>query len=435
MRAQLTEELAISRWWMCLCVSNEEVQLLAADARMRGLSLLTVDGRPPFEFPCCDKRTGVSTRGELSSVSGGRTDTATLVLGDLSGIAKTGAAYVAWPSLEDPVLVASADCPKDRLLWFATSMRRRVVGQALRLGLTGERFWISGHRTPLVAETWTQITGHRASGVSVSNGTAGANRRPVAVVLDSSGNPTAFARSAYTPDEISALFSEVELLSRLSEVAELRESIPQVWGPCEVGEATVMYMKGQPGLVHGPKRLEDRHLAFLSALSLVDQQERALADSGPVRHASETLRHDRLSDVDRHIGERLLDGMDRGSIVTCRQHRDFTPWNTGITRDGILYVYDWEYSRLGYPVTHDLIHFASIRAVLRGSPPHRVIAVAHRAWERCRSEHRPSFDTSMSLWLLDTWALYASAWAESPVGSRTVLDWLAACVEHLRGSR
>ena len=38
-------------------------------------------------------------------------------------------------------------------------------------------------------------------------------------------------------------------------------------------------------------------------------------------------------------------------------HRDFTPWNTCVLRDGSLFVFDWEYARKTYPFGLDKCHF------------------------------------------------------------------------------
>lgn len=38
-------------------------------------------------------------------------------------------------------------------------------------------------------------------------------------------------------------------------------------------------------------------------------------------------------------------------------HRDFTPWNTCVLRDGALFVFDWEYARKTYPFGLDKCHF------------------------------------------------------------------------------
>jgi thiamine kinase-like enzyme len=43
-------------------------------------------------------------------------------------------------------------------------------------------------------------------------------------------------------------------------------------------------------------------------------------------------------------------------IPVCLAHGDFTPWNTFL-QDGRLYVFDWEYANLAWPVGFDLAHF------------------------------------------------------------------------------
>jgi len=255
----------------------------------------------------------------------------------------------------------------------------------------------------------------------------------MAVVLNEDGDAAAFARCAYTPEEVVSLRDEASLLFRLREVDGLRSSIPEASSPVPVGDASVMYMRGGQRLLRGPNRLDPRHIAFNQALSVVDPGECPVSECDLVQSALEVVGLERLDDRDRRTGEVLLACLSERHMGTCRQHRDFAPWNTGVTGDGILYVYDWEYSLSGYPATHDLIHFACIRAVLRGVDPRTISEHARRAWGLCQSRQKPGFEEALSLWLLDLWALYAAAWVKSPVGSRSVLEWLAGYTERRDG--
>ncbi len=403
------------------------------DTRVRSLDLLTRDGSPPLPAPG-DVRARQVLRvvGIEPSAGSSRGSMLSVLSADADGTESS--MYTAWPSLEDPVLIASVRDPSDRLVWFGTTSRRRLVRYALRVGATGERFRISGE-LPAVARKWSELTGHGAAGVSISNGTAGANRRPVAVILDRNGEAIAFARCASSTAEVDALKQEAALIVTLRERSALRESVPAVLEPVLVGGHVVMYMRGRRGMARGPRSLDHRHVEFARALSSVESNVSHVLECSAVRNAHQTMSLAGLDDSDRRVGEWLLDSLSTVSLITCRQHRDFVPWNTAITREVVLYVYDWEYSQAGHTMAHDLMHFVCMPLVLNGVTPGRVRALAYKAWRLSCAEDAVDFETCFLLWVLDLWALYASAWSRNPVGSRSVLDWVATFAAVQRGLR
>ena len=54
-------------------------------------------------------------------------------------------------------------------------------------------------------------------------------------------------------------------------------------------------------------------------------------------------------------------------LTTSLSHGDFTPWNTFFV-DGKLYIFDWEYTEIKYPLSFDLIHFLLGEPCLKKRP-------------------------------------------------------------------
>lgn len=352
-------------------------------------------------------------------------------------VRECAARYLVTVSLDDPRLIMRSDSGiADRSLWRT---HRAAAGE--RLKAIPRRpvceVWVESARRPALVDAVLTELGLPAAGVTVSCGTAGANRRPVPIVLDDQGRSLAVGRTAFDDDERRRLSTECAVLGRVRSDPSLAKTVPRQLGNLDL--ATFRCMMAEPGPRRsGLRRLSAVHLRWLAQLQASwGTESRRVLETTPFREAQALLqaRREPISPIDVCAAERLLEYLARdvdAEVRTSLAHRDFVHWNTRLTDDGRLYVFDWEYAAEGYPVGTDAIHFQVIRVLARGSGSgdtlHRMLKMAAANSGLREGE---SVDREIPLYLLGLWSTYASAWAQSPVGSRNVLNGIARVAELL----
>lgn len=287
-----------------------------------------------------------------------------------------GRPYLAYPTKETPRWVVPLD-RKLRRSSFAFYQPQRLRGRFLKLLL--ERGPVFGERVVVrnLSELEQGFAAKLGTDVRLafSVGGPGAGQKVTAQVMSREGEVLAYAKIASRPSAIERLENEAASLVHLGTVPHLVNRVPQVlhWERRR-GVASLLISAGPSKA--GPKRFGRAHSRFLADLQSGESESVAFRDSNMAHHVTRTFEEvaDALTVPWASRLTRSLDALQESlALVTMSvglAHRDFTPWNTKMTADGDLFVFDWEFATDRYPHWYDRFHHVFMSHVLtRGAVP------------------------------------------------------------------
>ncbi len=154
--------------------------------------------------------------------------------------------------------------------------------------------------------------------------------------------------------------NEAEVLGQLAILSPLRGSVPRLisYGVSDgLAWVTQVAGDGEPAKRSDYQAAMDFLLVLRRATGSIAEYSESLCRSSllsrvaklkPLLSNDWQLRCDRASNfLDLHATQ---------PMCIVRAHRDFTRWNIKI-KAGKPFVYDWEYSAVGYPSSYDPLHF------------------------------------------------------------------------------
>lgn len=276
-------------------------------------------------------------------------------------------------------------CANDRVLRSALLMYypSRWTGQLYRLTLARTLSWrarlgwvetvesLAGF-CPDLAPILKEVQIPSPAFIGLLKGTPGPRAKLTLKIMDDAGNALAYARIADSPGAVEALRREAQVLG---EAAGLVSCLPHIIAEGEYSGPDDYFIveSAGPEWSAGPV-LAERHFAFLARLmgeeavpwhAVVDQLEEDIADL--------MLQAD-LPDV-LTDAMRFLRSMPGPSMRTCIEHGDFVPWNIRSSKDGALFVLDWEHARRDGWAWQDALHFCyQTEALVRRRKPKQILA-------------------------------------------------------------
>jgi len=230
-----------------------------------------------------------------------------------------------------------------------------------------QRVIIVSARPILLQQLVTEVTGEREPVFSLLLGTPGVHRKLTAQVMRPSGEILGYVKLPLTEAAIGRVANEAAILRKLAAFPELRPHIPRVMYSGEwQGGQILLQSAGPPST--GPIRFGLPHQRFLDALRSVEHRDIAGSMLVSAMRARWRAIEAALDLKLRTLGTRALDIAERDlahCILACGiGHGDFTPWNTRLTDNGTLFVFDWESATCDTPRSWDIFHFHGQTATL-----------------------------------------------------------------------
>jgi hypothetical protein len=218
----------------------------------------------------------------------------------------------------------------------------------------------------------------RATHMSFFTGTDGPHRKTSMQIMDIDGAILGYAKMSRAVHLRPYLRNEAKVLTRLKELGLTSVGVPTVQVIRDDDRMTLLITDSLKSSSHrAPLRLGIEHLFFLDELrakterlgagEVLDGLERRMVELASVGGTDWTERIASVTALLRPVQDQ---------IPVCFAHGDFTPWNTFL-QDGRLYVFDWEYANLAWPVGFDLVHF-----MLATTPPGQQPQELSRVLER-----------------------------------------------------
>ena len=198
----------------------------------------------------------------------------------------------------------------------------------------------------------------RATHMSFFTGTDGPHRKTSMQIMDIDGAILGYAKMSRALHLRPYLRNEANVLTRLKELGLTSVDVPTVQVIRDDDKMTLLITDSLKSSSHSvPLHLGIEHLFFLNELrakterlgagDVLDGLERRMVELASVGGTEWTERIASVTALLRPVQDQ---------IPVCLVHGDFTPWNTFL-QDGRLYVFDWEYANLAWPVGFDLVHF------------------------------------------------------------------------------
>lgn len=184
--------------------------------------------------------------------------------------------------------------------------------------------------------------------------------KTVVLVMDEGGQPLAYAKLAVTDAAKAAVTHEYGTLERLGDFPELQDRIPRALGRLCWNGALVILLSAGPAArapAFGPA-----HEAFLMRLAEATGKPGRLGESTLWARMNERLTrwHPSISAAWQqryHWAFEHCLSLCHAPIRLSLAHGDFAPWNLRSTRNGPLFVFDWEFARDGAPPGYDLFYY------------------------------------------------------------------------------
>lgn len=189
-------------------------------------------------------------------------------------------------------------------------------------------------------------------------GTEGPHRKTALQIMEKDGVIRGFAKMSRATHIRPYIRHEAETLARVAALGLPSADVPKVLALRDDPDLTLLVTdSSKPADVASPLKPAAQHLRWLHDLC---------TRTGHV--GAESLLEDlltQLASVEAVAGIAWRDRITRalttlrpvaGDIQLCLVHGDFTPWNCFVQGDR-LYVFDWEYANLAWPVGFDLVHF------------------------------------------------------------------------------
>lgn len=208
----------------------------------------------------------------------------------------------------------------------------------------------------------------------------GAVPRIIAAVLDAAGEVRAFVKVAGSHDAKRRVRHEARMLQLLErELPAVRS--PRLLARGEVAGRYVAVSSPLPGRAP-PPRLTPAHHRFLEALTLPGPT-RPASQSRSVRWLIWQAHHLHRADASREALGRLMPTLERLHLPPVVAHRDFTPWNARLQRDGELAAFDWEYALTdALPMLDAARHETAVTFLLHKRSPAHARERLHRQAQR-----------------------------------------------------
>lgn len=204
----------------------------------------------------------------------------------------------------------------------------------------------------------TDTFGSKASHVAYFTGTDGPHRKTAMQVMDASGKILGYGKLSRARHVRPYLRNEVSMLMRVAALGLRTVAVPKVLATRDDDVLTLLVTDSLKSASHTvPLAPQRAHIAFLSEMRARTEQLGAHETLDELRNKASALKETagpdwikRLDQVEATLRPRAKD------VPVCIAHGDFTPWNCFL-QDGRLYVFDWEYAELAWPVGFDLAHF------------------------------------------------------------------------------
>ncbi len=198
---------------------------------------------------------------------------------------------------------------------------------------------------------------------SFFTGTESPHRKTAIQIMDNTGEIKGFAKLSKQKAVKQLIKYEGDFLEYAHSLHMKSAHIPYNLLNDEINEAAILVTDTQKTKYsQSPVAFTKHHETFLSELASKNKNGEQLHNSEFLRkitQQAEQFAHrlpyewnKRLALAIRRI--RQVAPQMKGDLITC--HGDFTPWNTFMV-GGKLYVFDWEYAKLGCCPGYDLIHF------------------------------------------------------------------------------
>jgi hypothetical protein len=246
--------------------------------------------------------------------------------------------------------------------WRARSMKKLLLA-AIRLTpdtWARHKVVVASTQPLLLQQLVTRLTGEADPVFSLLVGTPSPFRKLIIQVMRPNGDILGYIKLPLSRAASACVLREAATLRKLSLFPSLRPNIPQLIYSGEWQGGHILFES--PGPVRsGPITFGPPHQRFLKSLRNIHVAEKAgsdLVNETAVRWCKiEATVHPSL----RELGERSLTCADHelsGATVHCGiMHGDFAPWNTRITDENELFVFDWEFSVWEAPTSWDVFHF------------------------------------------------------------------------------
>jgi len=256
----------------------------------------------------------------------------------------------------------------------------------------------------------TDLTGEQKPVFSLLLGTPGPFRKLTIQVMRPTGEILGYIKIALTEAAIARVCQEAAMLQRLSTFPVLRPYIPRIIYSSEWQGGYLLFQSSGPLRV-GPVEFGPPHQQFLQTLWSVHQVEKP-----GCRFVEEiTSRWQKidslLNPMLRELGERALERVRQslsGTTVRCGiMHGDFAPWNTRLSDQKELFVFDWESAVWEAPVSWDVCHFHV-----------QIASLLKKNWDGSSYVPRqtPSEKASLLLYLLNSIFQSYEGGSRKPVG-------------------
>lgn len=213
-----------------------------------------------------------------------------------------------------------------------------------------------------------QVALFRAESFSVFTGTAGPNRKFL-IEFNKKGKSIAIMKIGFTEKSMTLINNERLMLTELNKVNFQTFELPKL---LHSGVNYATLSNCQPTQFKNATTITNLHLKFFSEF----YQARAkwgnfsfnsIAEN--LKNIKDTYQNNQHLDIEKlgTIGQKLYvlyESIDlKQELYISQAHMDFTPWNMYLSSDK-LYIYDWELSKLNYPLFYDLFHFVFQAEVL-----------------------------------------------------------------------
>ena len=198
----------------------------------------------------------------------------------------------------------------------------------------------------------------RVAHVAYFTGTDGPHRKTAMQVMDARGTILGYAKLSRNSHVRPYLRNEAQMLALVAALGLKTADVPAVLAMRDDDALTLLVTDSLKSTGHtAPSVPGETHLTFLHELHARTGRIGAVEtlDDLSSRASELTL----LSGSEWMMRLAKVDGALRPVAETmsvCLAHGDFTPWNTFL-QDSRLYVFDWEYANLAWPVGFDLTHF------------------------------------------------------------------------------
>ena len=223
----------------------------------------------------------------------------------------------------------------------------------------------------------------RAAHVACFTGTDGPHRKTTLQIMDACGAILGYAKISRASHVRPYLRNEAAMLTRVAALGLTTADVPTLLSVRDDEAVTMLVTDSLKSSSHtAPLKPRAEHQRFLNELrakterqgggATLDALEKRMLVLASVGGAEWTGRIARMAALLRPVQD---------EIPVCLAHGDFTPWNTFL-QGGRLYVFDWEYANLAWPVGFDLAHF-----LLATIPPDQQPESLPELVNRISSEH------------------------------------------------